>query len=333
MKSYASVSAIVFSLMLTIGSTALAAPIEVGETVQFQPGIRGAVELTFESEIGIYYQLEISDDLSDWENEGYSVKGTGGQITILASTRNLASVFYRLRNDGNPDNTAPIGPQGPPGPQGDPGPQGPPGPQGDPGPQGPAGPQGVSGPQGPEGPQGEQGPPGSDATMPTGSIIAFAGLSPPEGWLLCDGSEYPIEGNEDLYNVIGSVFGSSDTSSFQVPDLRGRTIIGTGKGDTWTPGGNNYSTDWLLGQKFGAEMHQLSVAEMPSHSHEDRGHSHDTSIPKRSNGGTKDTTDPGPSTSSNFVTKKGYADLLPTGGDQPHNNMQPSLAVNYIIKK
>jgi len=72
------------------------------------PGIRGAVELTFSSTVGIYYQVEFSTNLSTWDREGYSVKGTGGRMSILASTRGQASAaYYRLRTDGDPANTAP----------------------------------------------------------------------------------------------------------------------------------------------------------------------------------------------------------------------------------
>ena len=110
--------------MIALGIGAWATPIEVDSPLQFQPGIKGAVELTFQSEVGYYYQLEISTDLVEWDNEGYSIKGTGGVLTILASTRNLPSIFFRLRNDGDITNTAPVGPQGPRGEQGPAGPSG-----------------------------------------------------------------------------------------------------------------------------------------------------------------------------------------------------------------
>ena len=81
-------------------------------------------------------------------------------------------MFFRLRDDGDPANTAPVGPQGEPGPQGVPGPQGPKGesgPQGEVGPQGVAGPQGLQGLAGAMGPAGPQGPPGESAGI--GSIV------------------------------------------------------------------------------------------------------------------------------------------------------------------
>jgi len=219
-----------------------AAPIEVGDPIQFQPGIRGAVELTFQTAINVYYQVELSEDLTEWDNEGYSVKGTGGQVTVMASTRNLATVFYRLRDDGDPNNTAPVGPQG------EQGPEGPVGPQGEPGPQGPIGPQGIQGPQGEAGPQGPQGNPGPegaagiDASAPPGTIIAYAGsvtdsgglVEPVAGYLLCNGAVINANTNNGKYASLRAAIGNSwgnggnasDPDIVNLPDLRGVLLRG-----------------------------------------------------------------------------------------------------------
>lgn len=82
-------------------------PIELGSPIEVTPGIRGAVELTFASTVGTYYQIEISPDATSWDNEGYSMKGTGGQMTAKVSTRNWPQAFYRLRDTGDPANLAP----------------------------------------------------------------------------------------------------------------------------------------------------------------------------------------------------------------------------------
>ncbi|MCW1887438.1 hypothetical protein OKA04_22065 [Luteolibacter flavescens] len=94
--------------LATISGICLADPIGVGEVRGFTPGIHGAVELVFQSEVGKHYQIQISSDLATWDNEGYSVKGTGGEISVLARTRNLPNAYYRLRDDGSPDNVAPL---------------------------------------------------------------------------------------------------------------------------------------------------------------------------------------------------------------------------------
>lgn len=295
-----------------MSNLAIAAPIEVDTPVQFQPGIKGAVELTFQSSVDVYYQVELSEDLSEWDNEGYSVKGTGGQITILASTRNLASVFYRLRDDGDPNNTAPIGPKGdsgPVGPQGAPGlpgdqgPIGPAGPQGATGPQGVDGPPGAQGPTGPQGEQGPEGPSGSDATIPSGTIVAFAGSTAPEGWIICDGGVWTEASAPDLYAVIGTTFGNAGPGLFIVPDLRGRTVIGSGQGFFQ---GSPSVFNFQIGQTLGSETTTLSNA----------------------NRGTSSVG------SSNLVSgSSGPRATTETGSPTPFLNHQPSIALTYIIKK
>ena len=104
-----------FLWLLCLCSSLYGEPIDTTSPIQVTPGIRGAVELTFQSDAAKYYQVDISSDLTYWDPEGYAVKGTGGQLTILVSTRNLASAFYRLRDNADPNRTAPVGPPGPPG--------------------------------------------------------------------------------------------------------------------------------------------------------------------------------------------------------------------------
>ncbi|MCW1883475.1 hypothetical protein OKA04_01960 [Luteolibacter flavescens] len=108
MKMITSLWRLSLCLLASLGM-AKADPISVGQVLGFTPGIHGAVELVFPSEVGKYYQIQISADMATWDNEGYSVKGTGGQVSVLARTRSLPSAFFRLRDDGNPANTAPVG--------------------------------------------------------------------------------------------------------------------------------------------------------------------------------------------------------------------------------
>lgn len=141
----------------------LSLPIDTATILDVTPGIHGAVQLEFPTLVDVYYQVEISPDMApgNWDNEGYSIKGTGGTMSVLVSTRNWEQLFYRLNDTGDPNNAAPQGPQGaqgPMGPQGVQGPTGPQGPQGFVGPQGPQGIQGNPGPEGPQGPKGDPGP-------------------------------------------------------------------------------------------------------------------------------------------------------------------------------
>lgn len=174
----------------------------------------------------------------------------------------------------------PPGPTGPAGPKGDTGPQGPPGAASTvPGPAGPAGadstvpgpvgPTGATGPQGPKGDPGatgSQGPAGPAGTgSPTGSVMDYAGVTAPVGWILCDGTSYPTATYPALFTVIGYAFGGSDVN-FNVPDCRSRMTVGAGQGTGLS--------SRALAAKGGEETHLLSIAEMPSHSHTDSGHNH-----------------------------------------------------------
>ncbi len=174
-----------FLVLICCGiSVASAEPIQLNTPLQVNLGFRGAVELTFSSNQGVYYQVDFSTDLVNWDPEGYSVKGTGGVLKILASSRNRQTAYYRLRNNGDPTNVAPPGPIGPVGPQGVAGPIGGLGPQGPVGIQGVAGTQGIQGVvglQGPVGPQGISGAGSSDGIQGPQGQVGPQGERGPQG--------------------------------------------------------------------------------------------------------------------------------------------------------
>ncbi|MDC8004526.1 tail fiber protein [Aureisphaera galaxeae] len=89
--------------------------------------------------------------------------------------------------------------------------------------------------------------------MPVGFNFA------PRGWALCDGQLLPISSNTALFSLLGTTFGGDGRTTFALPDLRGRSMVGVGNG----PGLS--AIQW--GQKGGAQTHQLSIAEMPAHTH------------------------------------------------------------------
>lgn len=143
-----------------------------------------------------------------------------------------------------------------------------------------------------------------------GEIVVFAGTtSPSSDWLPCDGSSLIRASFPALFAAIGTTFGSVDSSHFNLPDLQGRTAIGTGTG-------TGLSTR-NLGDLVGEENHTLTVAEEPSH-----GHSEVTAVPAV---GAAITGVPVPS------AVPGVGVTGATGGGGGHNTMQPSLALNFYI--
>ncbi len=169
-----------------------------------------------------------------------------------------------------------------------------------------------------------------DTFMPTldriGMISAYAGdlVVPPPGALLCDGASYLRADYLDLFAVIGSTYGAADSTHFNVPNLEMIVIAGV---DTVT-----HLADWQLGVVHGETDHTLDVAETPSHTHTDIGHTHLESGATA----TTFTVGPGAPVPSAFafptVTGAGNASLTNTGGDASHNNVQPTMALYYVIQ-
>jgi len=160
-------------------------------------------------------------------------------------------------------------------------------------------------------------------TVPTGTVSAFAGSAAPTGYALCDGSAVNRTTQAALFAVIGTTYGTGDGSTtFNIPDLRGRVVAGLDSGnlrlsDPATTANSIDGSD--LGNVGGHETHQLIEAEMPSHDHS-------YLRPNVLAVGAQGT--PG----------SGYVNGAPSnltgssGSDQAHNNVQPTIILNYIIK-
>jgi len=143
-----------------------------------------------------------------------------------------------------------------------------------------------------------------------GTVLPFAGIAAnvPPGALLCDGASYLRADYPDLFAAIGTTWGAADGTHFNVPDLRGVTVIGVGTGSGLTPR--------ALASFTGEESHTLSSGEMPVHSH-----SEVTATPFIA-----DITTP-----TAPVAQVGVGITGTAGGGGAHNNMQPSIALNYVI--
>jgi microcystin-dependent protein len=157
----------------------------------------------------------------------------------------------------------------------------------------------------------------AQATQPTGMVTEYAGAAAPTGWLLCDGSAVSRTTYSALYTALGgasSPWGQGDGSTtFNVPDMRGRAAIGAGQGSGLT--------NRALAAQVGTETHTLTTTEMPAHTH------------GLSNMGEINNTDAGGAQNRVTATGTGLADTTDSaGGGTAHSNMQPSVAINYIIK-
>lgn len=144
-----------------------------------------------------------------------------------------------------------------------------------------------------------------------GTIILFAGNFAPRGWALCDGQLLPISQNTALFSILGTTYGGDGIHTFALPDLRGRAPIHAGNGPGLTPRN--------LGESGGQESVTLTPNEIPAHVH-----------------GIQAAPEPHGDPSGNILAaatqeKAGVSHTGPAGGNQPHNNMQPYVAVNYII--
>ncbi len=156
-------------------------------------------------------------------------------------------------------------------------------------------------------------------------IRIFAGNFAPRSWAFCNGQLLPIAQNTALFSLIGTTYGGDGRTTTALPNLQGKAPMHPGRG----PG----LTVRQLGQTGGSETVSLTEAQMPSHNHSllaanAPGTSFSptaTSYLARSVGGNVYDSNDDSSNALNADT------LHNTGGSQAHNNMQPFLAINYII--
>lgn len=158
----------------------------------------------------------------------------------------------------------------------------------------------------------------SDGSLvePVGSGKVWFSETPPQGWLLCQGQEVSRTSYPRLWDILGDTWGAGNgTTTFNLPDLRG--VVPVGK-----------STDVefnALAKNFGTKTHTLTAAQMPSHRHasgNDGGHFVYGGLTNAS----------GPASGAGFRTALTAVNTGYTGGGGAHNNIQPSVTVNWIIR-
>jgi microcystin-dependent protein len=186
---------------------------------------------------------------------------------------------------------------------------------------------------------------------PVGSMWMYGGSSAPSGWLFCDASAVSRTTYSALYTIIGTTFGSGDGSTtFNLPDLKGRTPIGAGTGSGLTARAR--------GDKVGEENHALSTAELASHGHSvsatsdnqtptvsitDPGHTHAVAGPDQANSGStrlaagSTSSATGSNTTGITASQSAHSHTITVsqsnaGSGTAHNTMQPSICLNFIIK-
>jgi microcystin-dependent protein len=165
-----------------------------------------------------------------------------------------------------------------------------------------------------------------------GELRLFGFNFAPLGWAFCDGQILPIAQNTALFSILGTQYGGNGTSNFALPNLQAMVPIGQGTGPGLTP--------FVPGETGGEQTHTLVVNEMPLHFHSLNAlpvASVNTtpaagSHPSEGRGGAR-----GTSFNVNMYTTNGPATTLnpaavgAAGGGAPHDNMQPSLTMNWCI--
>ena len=168
-----------------------------------------------------------------------------------------------------------------------------------------------------------------------GEIRMFAGNFAPTGWFLCEGQIVAISDYQILYSLLGTTYGGNGQTTFGLPDLRGRVPISSGTGNGLTPR--------VLGQAAGTESVSLTTQDtLPSHTH---------SFIAFATTATTGTAGPGVGLATATDTTAGQTDarylpadkaakkvvpmkagsVISSGTGEPHDNVMPSTAINFII--
>lgn len=168
-----------------------------------------------------------------------------------------------------------------------------------------------------------------------GEVRMFAGNYNPEDWILCNGQALAVSQYQALFSLMGTAFGGDGVNTFCAPDLRGRVPVGQGTNVATSPP----LTPRTIGQKGGEEVHTVTTAEMPAHSHSFAvmnttatsmspvGMTFGKVARSANVYGLYSDTAPTPNTLVQFdATAVTFA-----GATEPHNNMMYTTAISFIM--
>ncbi|MGG1518142.1 tail fiber protein [Paenibacillus oryzisoli] len=157
-----------------------------------------------------------------------------------------------------------------------------------------------------------------------GEIRIFAGNYAPSGWAFCDGTVMPVSQNSALYSLIGGLYGGNGTTTFALPNLMGSVPIHQGAGPGLTPR--------TVGETGGESDVMLLETQIPNHTHTVNAELVPTGLEPTQAVWSSTAARRGESIySTNLDTPMSPMALGVTGSSQPHNNMQPFVAMNFII--
>jgi microcystin-dependent protein len=169
--------------------------------------------------------------------------------------------------------------------------------------------------------------------LPIGAGCDFFGTTPPSGFLFADGSAVSRTTYADLFAVIGTTYGAGDGSTtFNLPDKRERVSVMYKSGST---NGTSGATLGTLGAKGGEFNHTLTTTEIPSHTHaltRQQWYSSDKVVNSDTGSIFSWKSGTGGTTSAAYQGASSGNGVQNTGGGTAHNNLQPYLVCNYIIK-
>jgi microcystin-dependent protein len=151
-----------------------------------------------------------------------------------------------------------------------------------------------------------------------GEIRLFAGNFAPAGWMFCSGQLLPISENETLFNLIGTTYGGDGQTTFALPDLRGRVPI-------------HFGNNFILAETGGGESVMLTLNQMPAHAHPFMASADPANSPNPAGHVLAETVSTTPYFAGPPAVALASQSILPVGGSQPHENLQPYQCINYII--